>query len=505
MIDDATRTEVKAELDQLAARGASYLRRFAFKTSLEDASRHFFAVSLVVPSIYLLATLASLFAGNNYWTYGFGWTLVACLLVPFVYLALATAARALTYRHDRRATLALFDRELGYRDRIQAADEFAGLKSPSLFQAAAVSDARSFISQAIETPLEPIQIAQPKLYLKNWHQGLVASGLLLVGALLTGVSLPQAAASAATEDTDDGLYVSAAEEIQPKETTRDDREKDSSSRRADEEMFAAYVNSDALIFVPLSERQEDRRGTSNSTPSAAGASASLAKQSQSGNANSEASGKTADEFKAQRAKKPDAQSEEKQKDPERRDQRNETSAGIPGGTGASSGSRMSASQTESPDNKASIPAMEDEMLDEAEDEEDEEQDAQAASKPLISQRKAPVDRNLSPSADSNEENEEANGRGGPGGLKKTRGVAAMLLGVPMPDQLQGQINQGRMKVQRERDEPTAKDVASVTAEFRGRIDQSLGSIPHHSMALSMQQVVKNYFLQKRGVVNFTDE
>lgn len=499
MIDYLKRTQIAAQLDQLSARGTAYLRRFALKESIERVSRYFFVSVLVVPSLYVLTTLGSIVANKELWQLSLIGTIVAAVMVPFAFVLIAIFLRFLSYQHDRRRTLALFDRELGYRDRIQTADEFLRLLNPSQFQEAAIADAERYIGDALNSRLDPIKISAPTFKLSNWYHGVTAVVLVIAGTLIGNFALPDRASADASELELLAEFNVTFEQHVPQEANVENDQPTPAEQGASADRKVSNEASDPQAFVQLSTRSEDKQGTDSSASSSAGISAGLAKQSQSGAANTDVSGKEADKFKKPRANERERKRDRKSFDqPRRKEENDDASAGIPGGAGANSGFRTSSSMTEAPDNKASQPSPDDELLDDAEDEEDEEQEASAASKPLINQRKAPADRSLSPSGVSDEENPDANGRGGPGGLKKTRGVAAMLLGVPLPDQLQGQINQGRMKVQRERDEPTEKSIAQVQAEFRGRSDESVGRIAHPAMNRATQVVVKNYFLHQRG-------
>ena len=184
----------------------------------------------------------------------------------------------------------------------------------------------------------------------------------------------------------------------------------------------------------------------------------------------------------------------------------ENSSAATGGRGRSSGSRTSSADKQTDDDKANREEPDDEVYDDVEEEEDEEQEAAGAARPLLNQRKAPVDRSLTPSgAGEAREDPDVNGRGGPGGLKKTRGVAAMLLGVPMPDQLLGQANPGRMKVQRERIEPEERFSDERPAADRGVMDETTGSIAHPEMLPWMRDLVRDYFLAERKRTSETSE
>ena len=81
----------------------------------------------------------------------------------------------------------------------------------------------------------------------------------------------------------------------------------------------------------------------------------------------------------------------------------------------------------------------------------------------------------------------------------------MLLGVPMPDQLLGQANPGRMKVQRERIEPEERFSDERPAADRGVMDETTGSIAHPEMLPWMRDLVRDYFLAERKRTSETSE
>ncbi|MEZ5975101.1 MAG: hypothetical protein R3E96_09730 [Planctomycetota bacterium] len=66
----------------------------------------------------------------------------------------------------------------------------------------------------------------------------------------------------------------------------------------------------------------------------------------------------------------------------------------------------------------------------------------------------------------NRPNPDANGRGGPSEQKKSRGVASLVLGVPIPDRVKGQPGKGPTKVTQERVQPQAESPETATAGAR---------------------------------------
>ena len=259
----------------------------------------------------------------------------------------------------------------------------------------------------------------------------------------------------------------------------------------------------AALSEPGSEGERDRAarsqtGTGDTRSSFAKSSTAASLARQAGKAAAGASGEGSSKKEEPRERPAKPRRENPSRPEEAKEEEPETSKGVSGGTGRSSGSRTSSSDQPPADDKARNDEAEGDATDDAEEEEDEEQKGASTSKPMLNNRKAAVDRSLSPSGLSDRENDQANGRGGPSGLKKTRGVAAMLLGVPMPDHLRGKSNPGRIKVERERADPEPKTSLAADATNRGSRQESIGYLPHLALAPWMQDTVRDYFLAERA-------
>ena len=220
------------------------------------------------------------------------------------------------------------------------------------------------------------------------------------------------------------------------------------------------------------------------------------RQSRSGGSDSSASGKREADQSHTRERE-DKPAESRQRSMRQSIEDDQSPSKLAGGSGSGSGHTSSSLDLNEMPSKTREDEMGDDLDDEVDEEEDEQQEAAAGSRPMLSQRKAPADRQLTPSGDGEqEENPDANGRSGPGGLKKTRGVAAMLLGVPLPDQLSGQVSPGRIKVQREQSLPTERSSTSVSAQARSEIDESIGELEIYAPESWMRETIKAYFLAK---------
>ena len=491
-------TELRAKLDTLARRGESHLRRWAFKRAVERATPGAFTAALIVPACFLVLSLPKLVTGTSIWPFSRSATLVLCIVVPLVVVAGRVLFHFVTHPVDRRVSLALFDRQLGCRDRIQAADEFSRIDRPTRFQLAAIHDAGLFVGRALDARLEPVRIGAPGFSAANRRHGLYAVGLLLGAMLIDGRIPPVGAGGPGPVET---VLAEARVSSEPDAEAR--------SAAAETERMRA-----ALATPRRARTAADREETDVAAPalhqaanvasaatvsSRSGAGGAVSQQRRSDNAGANAAGQAASPRRPERPPARNRRPQDKQPPSEREFAENdESSSGLTSGQGSSGGSRTAASDKQAAANKAQRDESNDEVYDDAEEEEDEEQQAAAAARPLLNQRKAPVDRSLTPSGNANRENDRANGRSGPGGLKKTRGVAAMLLGVPLPDQLRGQANPGRMKVQRERAAPEAKLAGDVPASDRGEIDGSIGPLAHQGLSPWMQDVVRDYFLAERA-------
>lgn len=473
-------------------RGRRQLRAWAAKEALGKAFVHLFPAALVVPCLALIGNLVGLANGPSLWPFTTVSTVALAVVSPFVIVAVHALVVVLREKTDRRVCLALFDGILDLKGRLQAADEFLSRGPTGPFEHAAVEDAGPFARQALQNELPPVRTPPPVLRARRWPLGAV-SAVVLATAILLG-DLPSLAVDDPTaffEELPNELVaiadIAADEEAEPplpKEASR----RSLPGRRT------------SALSEPGSEGDRPARsqtGTGDTRSSFAKTTATASPARQAGKAAAGASGEGSSKKETPRERPAKPRRENPSRPEEGREEQPETSKGVSGGTGRSSGSRTSSSDHPAPDDKARNDEVEGDATDDAEEEEDEEQKGASASKPMLNNRKATVDRSLSPSGVSDQEDDTLNGRGGPGGLKKTRGVAAMLLGVPMPDHLRGKSNPGRIKVERERADPEPKTAPAANAANRGSRRDSIGYLPHLALAPWMQETVRDYFLAER--------
>ena len=488
------RSDIARGLDQVVVRGRRQLHAWAAKEALGKAFAHLFAAALVVPCLALFGGLAGLF-GPSLWPVSAAATVVLAIVAPFAIVGIYALVIVLREQTDRRICLTLFDRALGLKGRLQAADEFLlrGQRSP--FEQAAVEDAVPFVRQALDAELPAVRTPPPELRPRRWPLGVVAVLVLAAAMLVAGLPSVQDAPTTALPD-DMPTELVAVDETAREEAAEPPLPKEASRRSLVGRRLAALSEAASRGERERTARSETGTGDARSSSAKSSTAASLARQA--GKAAAGVSGEGTSRENKPRARPDKPRRENPSRPKQAKEEQPETSKGVSGGTGRSSGSRTSSSDQPPADDKARNDEAESDATDDAEEEEDEEQKAASASKPMLNNRKAAVDRSLTPSGLGDQEDERNNGRGGPGGLKKTRGVAAMLLGVPMPDHLRGKANPGRIKVERERADPEPKTSLAASAGDRGSRHESIGYVPHLALAPWMQVTVRDYFLAERA-------
>lgn len=490
---------LRSKLDQLTAKGTAHLKALARREALEKAWQVLLISVPVVPVLVLLAVLVSKISGSEV-PLSYLHMVLLFVAVPVVAWGVAFIVNLLGHKIDRRVALAFYDQKLGVKDRLQIADEFIGKEQLSDFEQAAVSDAVPFIDEALTKKLPVVNLAGPRLSHRNWKHAVLGVVVLAVAMLLHFIQFN-------FSGTEDAL------QVEPMIAAIDAR----SERRSEDSLVAEddVPRQPDVQSTPQAKRQQkagkpaegsqpvEPQKASPGTPKAASAASdqeSSSKQSQSGSAGSGASSQSSGSKDEKKKDEKPAGAQKKQspaKPKEAEEQEKNAAAGVASGKGNTSGQNPADSDKEAAENKAQ---QEDEGTndEDPETEEDEEQKANSSANPSKNKRKAPVDRKLTPSgATGNKEDDRANGRGGPGGLKKTRGVAAMLLGVPMPDRLQGTPNPGRTKSIQEQSQPEEQVVAPVAAVSRGTSNGPIGQLAHKDLMPQLKQVVRDYFTALR--------
>ena len=78
-------------------------------------------------------------------------------------------------------------------------------------------------------------------------------------------------------------------------------------------------------------------------------------------------------------------------------------------------------------------------------------------------------------------------------MKKSRGVASLVLGVPIPDHIKGRPNAGKTKITQERVEPKVEDSTAATATARSPRKAPFGHFANPELAPWMRDLIRTYF------------
>lgn len=392
----------------------------------------------------------------------------------------------------RGRALSVVDDAHGLSDRLRAAADFMERDEPTPFMWAAIADARRVIEER-------------ELALKSWIEpptavkGLVApilavAALVILATLISFVAGDDVPAgnrsddaplvATATEDRPEQLpsttEVPTAEEAKPAATRRDEAEMGGSrSRMAD--------TSDAI----KESRGQTSRGRSAEAASASGASASKGSATDQG-LSGKGSKKTAK--KRKKAKK----RTEKKPEVEARKKKLENRSGSTAGKGAATGSNKSPDSSRWSSRDQVVSEDEDDLEDDEEvDDESDESDSRGGTQPSLRDRKPPVNRDLGIGF-GNRPDPDANVRGGPSAQKKSRGVAALVLGVPIPDHVKGKPNPGKTKITQERIEPSAEDGPVVSAESRRPRQDRIEPLTRRQLSPWMKAMVRTFYKSMRS-------
>jgi hypothetical protein len=146
------------------------------------------------------------------------------------------------------------------------------------------------------------------------------------------------------------------------------------------------------------------------------------------------------------------------------DPQEEKKAGSIDARGSSGAGSMQNAQNEwSSDVKAKSDDSDDFQDEEEPDEEMDPDKQRLGAQPALKNRAARVSRELSLFTGTEVGNEQNRGRGGPGGQKKARGTATMIMGVPIPGFVRGRLLPGPTKSTQEEVEPSPVEGTYATA------------------------------------------
>lgn len=395
----------------------------------------------------------------------------ATLLGPALHLLGAVSIACLRVHVRRDAELGMFDAQLATQDRLVSADEFIYRTGAlSGFEQAAIEDATPYIQSALAHSLRPLPLPRWRvrpISALGAVLAVVLSVLLMIplGEVQTD---PRAAQSMLLNDAGSGKgdTLSASD--------GGTQRRPQQNRRAQTPTEAAVSSAASAAKSPdASPRTDDSiaQGDSNSLDSPTGTQ-STAKASRSDEPATARAGESVPTRLAM-------------------DQ-------IPGEGGASTvaGSSMPSDEKQPPTQQSGSAPKEIEPAADASNEAEQRRPDGAAT-PAMRDRKAPADRNASTSPSGDSPRTDANGRGGAGGRKKTRGVPSMILGIPVVDRVQGMASPGSAKVTRERAVASPEPISAEQGEEHRTRSAPSGEVIHPALTARMQAIVREYFLAAR--------
>lgn len=481
------RRALSAGLDGLFERGRDAKRARATRRALPRAIEAGLWSSLVLPGALLALALVARFGGPQPRSLAWWQALAAMAVVGAIVIAVRLQL-ARTQPIERCEVLGECDRLLAAEGRLLAADDFLRSSASGPFVLAALDEGQAVLERAHNLRFEG-QLVNGRIRPGAWLAGLIAISLAWFCTRGAVASVDQVAEldPVTTPTIDVAPTVDAPDDRDESAlpTPPDPRpEQQSKSNTPGERAESAQDG------TPPSDQVKDSKGRTKGGRSSAAKSASG-----SGASRGAPSSQSQESEKSEEPAKPGKQPKPgKAEAPDDDRKQEEDASGATAGRGSGSGSTKNPS-TSDWTSKDHIEAQPDDDQGEDAEVDDEESDSEARGgvQPNLRDRRPPVNRDLQIGFGAGRPDPDANGRGGPSPQKKSRGVASLVLGVPIPDHIKGRANPGRTKVTQERVEPEAEDAQPVTAEVRPARDGSARKIERQELTPWMRELVRNYF------------
>ena len=482
--------QLRGDLDKIRTQATSVLKTERRKRARRPALEGALLIGVVLAAAYLLYLGLAYAIGASLPSPTLpvlAAVIVAAGLIYLVARIVAAGSRAVS----DAAALAAADERHDLKDRLRTAAEFLRRPSRTPFMDAALLDAADFSPAARQIGL-PVEPAPESFSGRARNTALCAAPLL---ALALWIPMPVAAE--VTQDDPNKVEVTRleieadADNKTPEERPAVPREQEEPSDIKATPVPRPAASQKGRKDTQLSSDVKLTRGAMGSGQSADAASAS---------GTSEARGAPSNQAQASKAaKKPTKKKNVKKKKPKKPDSeptpvvKPEADSGSTAGRGAASGSNKSPSASPWSSRDQVTSEDEEELEDDEEvDDEFDNSDARGGVQPHLRDRRPPVNRDLGIGF-GNQKNPDANGRGGPSEQKKSRGVASLVLGVPIPDHVKGRPNPGKTKITQERVEPKVEDAATVSASARKPRKAKVGHFANPELEAWMRELIRAYF------------
>ncbi|MAI33973.1 MAG: hypothetical protein CMM07_20175 [Rhodopirellula sp.] len=457
-----------------------------------------FGLLLVVPTGGLLLQAVRFLSGLQAGSIFPLWLWVGLTAaVPVAWLLYQAATLQMSV--DRKRALLAADKQIGAVERLTTADEFMRRPIADGFMQAAVDDASEWAKRGTVARLDRAKTGKPESR-AAWFA--IPGSVMLIALVffLSQFTRPVKVGDAGIsgqapvlQEIAGVIDVDTEEQTEnPSEETEDEIQKERLSNPRKQQ--AANRQGDANAAIPDNAEESDgklnegetRESQQSSNPSSAkGAPSASGQPSKS------------DETQTPRKKKKKKSKPEREREKKEREE-DEKPSGASAGQGSSKGSDNNAAPSDwASTSQAATPENENVEEEDDVDDEEEEQESRGGVQPNMRDRRTPVNRDLQIGFGNPRPNPDANGRGGPSGQKKSRGVASLVLGVPIPDRVNGQPNKGRIRITQQRITPEIEESDPVDAQDRTTLKGPVGPIHHPELEPWLQNLVRRYFLDQR--------
>lgn len=488
--------DVRSSLNRISERSGRILTRARSTNAARDALSPALRLTPLAPLVVLLAQGVSILAGGGGHVLALHWV-VALAIGPTLIVLMLMICRAASRPVDRRDALAAVDRQLDTQDRLLAAESFLNEPRRDAFMNAAIEDVQRFLAAAID--------ASPQFDPKPWRISRSGRATSVAAVLLIVLSAWLSRVEARPPLPVGGIAISAPvavpRELSSRDDDRDDAETPDARKQSERELRLASTQIRRRnSFSPVAQELPDdvkqahgRLGTGQAaeTESAGSPSSARGAPSSQGQPAKAAPRKP----KAERKPKPKRDAEDDRRKTPDTEEQNPSGATAGQGASRASSRNPAVSDWASRDHVAAPDEEESEPEEDVEDE-DESEDSRGGVQANLRDRKPPVNRDLRIGFGTRR-SPDANGRGGPSAQKKSRGVASLVLGVPIPDRVKGQPNPGRTKVTQQRIEPQREETEPLAAGDRAARSSPTGPISRPEISPWLARIVRNYFLNIR--------
>ncbi len=402
------------------------------------------------------------------------WLPALLLVVPLLLVLVAALHQVRT--RSKEAALAI-DRQQHTKDRLSAAVEFSEegeVSSLSRFQRAALMDGQACL---LKVQADQVRLAQPAARMP-WLAGLLALALVFVPFFLPAISGVESGVGKDLASLAVDVSGQALSSEQPDEAKEDASESERQRRKLSRAALAERAAEEEKPETKKQPEQNDEAqksgaGSSNPTPGGQRPAQSQPQKSNAGQPSpgsqggggqgqaSKSQGDNEDKPKERKPRKASNPKKKKKGHPVRsKEQDAQESSSTPGGPSQAGGQMASVGNKRSSDAQGLEREQDVDQDDEEIEDEEEESEQRGGVSPMSRDRKSNAARELGATADG----AGGEGRGGPMPPKKSRGVAALVMGIRLPDKVRGQPNPGTAKTSVEQVTPRMGQEREASAQ-----------------------------------------